>query len=277
LKEIRQLLEYGALIALALLVIWVALLIPLAQGRLKAISFGTASIFLALMISLFWLGPEITQLAILKVGSFSTNAEQANKFFTEIIKVRSSVEAEGQALNAAITSFKEEMTAAQAEIKKSRAKVEADVQATNAAAASFKKAVADAQARTAEIQTPLSDRKLTDTQVEKIANQLLEFSGQEFGVVPYWEVRESLSITKRIVKALTMAKWKLTPPAAPTFLMEGISGVLVYVNPRASDKTKRATNALVLALNDEGIIASLRKKNASSPEDKIELSVGTKQ
>jgi hypothetical protein len=274
--ETRQVLEYGALIAVALLVIWIGLLIRLAQGRLEAIPFGTASIFLALMIALFWLGPAITQLATLKVGNFRTNAEQATKFFTEITKARSNVEAEGQALNSAMTSFLEEMTVAQAEIKKARTKVEAEVQATNAAAAAFKKAVADAQAHTPEIQTPLSERKLTDAQVEKMANELLAFHGQEFGVIPYWELRESLSITKRIVKALTMAKWKLTPPAAPTFLTEGISGVLVYVNPRASDKTKRATSALVLALNDAGIIASLRKKNASSPEDKIELSVGTK-
>ena len=52
--------------------------------------------------------------------------------------------------------------------------------------------------------------------------------------------------------------------------------MLVYMNPGASEKTKKATNALVVALNDEGSSASLRKENASSPEDKIELSVGTK-
>jgi hypothetical protein len=280
--EMAQLLEYGALIALALLVIWVALLIPLAQGRLKAVPFGTASIFLALMIPLFWLGPEVTRLAILKVGSFKTNAEQATKYFTEISKVHAKVEAERQAVNSAVTSFNKEMAAAQAEIKIIRAKVETDEQATNAATASLKAdaqahtAIPDARAHTEEIQSPLADRKLTDAQVEKIANKLVGFKGQEFGIVPYWELRESLSIAKRIVKALTTAKWKFTPPAAASFLTEGISGVLVYANPRASDKTKKATSALVLALNDEGIIAALRKTNASSPEDKIELRVGTK-
>jgi hypothetical protein len=53
-------LEYGAFVALGLLLIWVLLLIPLARGTLKAIPFGAASLFLALMVPFFWLGPEIT-------------------------------------------------------------------------------------------------------------------------------------------------------------------------------------------------------------------------
>jgi uncharacterized membrane protein len=51
---------------LGLLVIWIALLIPLTRGRRKAIPFGAASMFLALMIPFFWLGQGITELTILK-------------------------------------------------------------------------------------------------------------------------------------------------------------------------------------------------------------------
>jgi hypothetical protein len=279
------LLKYGALVALALLAIWLALLILLTRSRLKVIPFGITSLFLAVMISLFWIGPEITELAILKVGSFKTNAEQASSYFAEIKKVHVQVEAEERVVNATITALNEEISAAQIEVKRIRAKVKTEEETTDAATASFKKAIADAQARvttagpqahTSAIMSPFEERNLTDAQVDKIANELLGFKGQEFAVVPYWELRESLSIAKRIVKALTMAKWKLTPPPAPTFLAEGISGVLVYVNPRATDKTKKAANVLVIALKDEGIIASLRKDNSSSPGDKISLSVGTK-
>jgi high-affinity Fe2+/Pb2+ permease len=76
-------LEHGAFVALGLLVIWVYLLISLRRGTLTVIPFGAASTFLALMIPFFWLGPEITELTILKVGSFKTNAEQATKDFDE--------------------------------------------------------------------------------------------------------------------------------------------------------------------------------------------------
>jgi hypothetical protein len=48
-------LEHGAFVALSLLAVWVALLIPLARGTLKAIPFGAASMFLALMVPFFWL------------------------------------------------------------------------------------------------------------------------------------------------------------------------------------------------------------------------------
>jgi hypothetical protein len=97
-------LEHGAFVALALLVIWVALLVPLSRGRLKAIPFGAASMFLALMIPFFWLGAEITELTILKVGSFKTNAEQATKYFDEIRSIRTKIEAEDQAVSAAVAS-----------------------------------------------------------------------------------------------------------------------------------------------------------------------------
>lgn len=72
-------LEHGAYVALGLLAIWIVLLFSLARGTMKTAPFGMASLFFALMIPFFWLGPEITELSILKVGSFKTNAEQASK------------------------------------------------------------------------------------------------------------------------------------------------------------------------------------------------------
>jgi hypothetical protein len=285
-EESRQLLEYGVLVALALLVVWLALLILLGLRRLGAIPFGIASMFLVLMIPVFWLGPEIGALTILKVGRLRTSAEQAARYFAEIEKVRAKVEAEGRAVNTAtislnkeivtIASLKEKMEIAQAGVATLLAKIDAEEQATNSAKASLQKAIADTQALSSQTRNRPADRQLTDDQVSMMANILIPFKGQEYGIVPYWEFPESLSIAKRIVKALKLAKWKYTPPPSAAFLTEGISGVVVHVNFGASEGTKKATNALLLALNNEGITASLRKEHVSGPADKIELSIGTK-
>ena len=279
-------LEYGVLVALALLVVWLALLILLGLGRLGAIPFGIASMFLVLIIPVFWLGPEIAELTISQVGRLRTSAEQASRYFAEIEKVHVKIEAAGQAVNestaslnkeiVAMASLKEKMAIAQEGVAGILAKIGAEEQATNLAKASLQKAITDTQALSSQIQNRPADRKLTDDQVSIIANRLMQFKGQQYGIVPYWELTESLSIAKRIVKALTLAKWKYTPPPSATFLTAGISGVVVNVDPGSSEGTKKATNALLLALNNEGITASLRKEHVSGPADKIELSIGTK-
>ena len=110
-------LEYGAYVALALPVVWLALLFPLARGTLKGFPFVAASAFLALMIPFFWLGPEITELTILKVGSFKTNAELATKYFDQIKTIRDEVEADQGTISAAVTSFEKEIAQARADTK----------------------------------------------------------------------------------------------------------------------------------------------------------------
>src|ERR1700730_7868023 len=118
LLEIKDMLEYGPFVALGLLLIWVALLIPLAREALKAIPFGAASTFLALMIPFFWLGPEITELTILKVGRFKTNVEQAKTYLGEIKNIRDKIKTEEDSINTAVTSFNREIASAREETKK---------------------------------------------------------------------------------------------------------------------------------------------------------------
>lgn len=96
-------LEHGAFAALALCDFGRPLN-PLARGALKAISFTAASI-LALMIPFFWLAQEITELTILKVGSFKTNVEQATKDFDESKSIRAKIEAEDHAVSATVNSI----------------------------------------------------------------------------------------------------------------------------------------------------------------------------
>jgi hypothetical protein len=107
--------------------------------------------FLALMIPFFWLGPEITELTILKVGSFKTNAEQATKYFDEIKTIRAKIETEAQAVNTALTALKAD--------------------------------IAEARTETQKIKQRMSDRQLTDNQVSQIADKLKPFTGQEFSIV----------------------------------------------------------------------------------------------
>jgi polyhydroxyalkanoate synthesis regulator phasin len=242
-------LEHGAFVALGLLVIWVVLLIPLARGILKATPFGLASMFLALMIPFFWLGPEITELTTLKVGSFKTNAEQASKYFDEIKAIRGKIDAEEKAISEAVASFDKELAASRAETQ---------------------------QLIQQRIQERLRDRTLTDEQVKSIAQYLQGFAGQEFRLVPYGGLPDSVSIGERIRAALTMANWKFIPLTGIDLLLPvepKIVGVLVLVNPGADAKTKEAADALETALNNQRISTGFRL-NSEIPENNIQVEPG---
>jgi hypothetical protein len=237
-------LEHGAFVALGLLAIWTALLIPLTRGTLKAIPFTAASLFLALMIPFFWLGPEITELTILKVGSFKTNAEQATKYFDEIKAIRGKIEAEEKAISDAVASFDKEIAAARAETK--------------------------------QLQARMADRQLTDEQVAEIADKVKMFPGQQFKVTTYWDIKECMTISNRIYDALHLASWEYLKPERAEFLLGGVSGVLVYVNSKADEKTKNAADQLVRALNQANIYSEQRDENDPTPNNQIQLNVGTK-
>jgi Skp family chaperone for outer membrane proteins len=275
-------LEHGAFVALGLLVIWVVLLIPLARGILKATPFGLASMFLALMIPFFWLGPEITELTTLKVGSFKTNAEQASKYFDEIKAIRGKIDAEEKAISEAVASFDKELAASRAETQQLiRGKIDAEEKAISEAVASFDKELAASRAETQQliqqrIQERLRDRTLTDEQVKSIAQYLQGFAGQEFRLVPYGGLPDSVSIGERIRAALTMANWKFIPLTGIDLLLPvepKIVGVLVLVNPGADAKTKEAADALETALNNQRISTGFRL-NSEIPENNIQVEPG---
>jgi hypothetical protein len=238
-------LEYGAYVALGLLAVWIALLIPLTSGKLKTISFGAASMFLALMIPFFWLGPETTELTILKVGSFKTNAEQASRYFDEIKAIRSKVEAEDKAISTAVASLNDEIAAARAELQ--------------------------------AIKEQLADRILKKDQIDSIADDVKAFSPQQFEITTYWEDKECMAISKQIHDAITQGGWEFLQSGQAHMLLGGVIGVRVYVNPKADDKTKKAANALIAALNESHLNAELREENDPEPNNRIHLNVGAKR
>jgi multidrug efflux pump subunit AcrB len=131
--------------------------------------------------------------------------------------------------------------------------------------------------RTDEIEQRLADRKLTDAQVRAIADVLKTFAGQEFQITTFWDLKEPLAIANHVYSALNLAGWKYIKPESAEFLLGGIAGVLVYVHPAADERTKKAADAVVFALINEGIDSELRKQNApNSPNSKLHINVGTK-
>jgi hypothetical protein len=80
----------------------------LALGKLGTVPFSAASTFLVLMMAFFWLGPNITELTISKVGSFKTNAEQATKYFDEIKSIRANIEADTKRIQEAVDNARQE-------------------------------------------------------------------------------------------------------------------------------------------------------------------------
>jgi hypothetical protein len=134
-----------------------------------------------------------------------------------------------------------------------------------------------AERETAGLKQRFADRNLTDAQIVLIASKLKFFAGQEFDITPYWELKEPMAITNRIFGALNFAGWKYIPPKQSGFLIGGLAGVLVYVHPSASQKTRDSADSLVSALSEQGVASELRLENPANPvENTLHLSVGTK-
>jgi hypothetical protein len=142
----------------------------------------------------------------------------------------------------------------------------------NAAGASERAAVAEND--TARLKQRLADRQLTDEQVQSVASQLKPFAGQVFAITPYWNVKESLAIANRIYLALHIAGWSDLKMGG--VLVGGVEGVLVYVSPQADQRTRKAADTLVAALNAENVEAVLRVEETSAGHNALYLNVGSK-
>ncbi len=139
-----------------------------------------------------------------------------------------------------------------------------------------KAATADQEA--AALRNRFSDRTLTDGQVKSIADEIRPYSGQEFDVTTFWDLREPFQIANRVAGAMIVGGWKYVKPESTGFLLGGLAGVEVWVHPAAPDGVKKAADALILALNKEGIAAHKKEQNPKNPIDlKIHLNVGTKE
>jgi hypothetical protein len=135
--------DYGSFIAVALLVVLAALLIPLCRSKLKIRAFLAASGTLGFLIVFFWLWPTITEISIAKFGSIKTNVEQAKTYLNQMKDIQS-------------------------QVKEIRGKIEQDAQAASQLQAEGAKLRADFEKAQAERQP----RHITPEQAAKIINRL---------------------------------------------------------------------------------------------------------
>ena len=127
------------------------------------------------------------------------------------------------------------------------------------------------------IEQRLADRVLTYVQIEAISDKVRPFSGQEYEITTFWDLKEPLAIADRIHTALQLAGWEYLKPERTRVILGGREGVRVNVNPAADERTKEAAKSLVTALNGEDIASQLREQgDPNNPHNKIYLSIGTK-
>jgi hypothetical protein len=136
---------------------------------------------------------------------------------------------------------------------------------------------ANAEKETAKLTQRFAARNLSETQLKAIAEKIRPFAGQEFDVTPYWDLKESLAIANQIASGLKFGGWNYVAPKQSGFMLGGTAGVQVWVHPTADDTVKNAANALVAALDEQGIESELRLQNPANPADpKLHLNVGAK-
>jgi len=129
----------------------------------------------------------------------------------------------------------------------------------------------------AKIEKLTAPRQISEQQVAQMSVALKLFAGQQWEVIPYWDMKESLDLANRIYAALDKAKWVWKKQERWTGIMGVVAGVLVYSHPQASAKTRNAAAALVKALNDVGIACESRDENdPGHPNELISITVGQK-
>jgi hypothetical protein len=136
---------------------------------------------------------------------------------------------------------------------------------------------ANAEKETAKLTERFAARNLSEVQIKAIADKIRRFAGQEFDVTPYWDLKESMAIANQIASGLQRAGWSYVAPKQSSFMLGGIAGVQVWVHPTADGKVKNAAEAVIAALNEQGIESELRLQNPVNPPDpKLHINVGTK-
>lgn len=188
---------------------------------------------------------------------------------------RDLAETNARAEEAIATAKQAESNLAGANSRAEEAKAAAAV--ANARAAEANQKAEEERLARVQIEERLADRRLTDEQAENISNKVKSFTGQEYEVTTYWDMREPLSLANRIHQLLTKASWKYVKPEGGSMLFPGVAGIQVYVHPEAEERTKDAATSLVSALTDENIIVELRQQNApNNPNNKLYVNIGTK-
>lgn len=131
------------------------------------------------------------------------------------------------------------------------------------------------QARIEVLDNRLLARSLSLDQAVDIKNSLAAYSGQTFEIIPYWKNKESRDIANRLADVLISAGWEIDQPKSFVMLAGVVTGLYVAVSKTASPRAHEAQDALVEALNRNGI-AALEDVDTPDATDKISINCGIK-
>ena len=138
---------------------------------------------------------------------------------------------------------------------------------------------ASAELETEHLRKQFADRTLSDNQALAVGNKLKSFKGQPYTVTAYWDSKESLGLANRIHFALhEVAGWSYSDEGSKGMTLGGEVGVMIWTHPDADTSAREAANALVDALNAEGIDTESRQQNAKNAKtNMININVGSKR
>jgi hypothetical protein len=128
----------------------------------------------------------------------------------------------------------------------------------------------------AKIEKLTKPRELSDAQWDEVGRAIKPFAGQEYLIIPYWEMKESHNLADHINNTLVSAGWSYKPPKTYMALVGVIAGVIVNVDSKASPKTKAAAKALRDCLSAHGIETSEESGSGSDHPDMLDITVGAK-
>lgn len=254
-------LKYGAFVALALLLIWAALLVCLVRGQLKTTSFGTASMFLALMVPFFWLGPEITELTISKIGSFKTNVQQATQYLDEIKKIHDKLKDQDIALSSSVNKLNEQIEATRERMKTQESALNSSVKTITVQIDEARKQSDKLQSlinQTVTAQKHIFDRKLNNLQIDNIVTTLLHFARTKI-VLEACDTEECDSFAAQIVNVLEKSNWEVDYSTKK--LPDAETDVQVYDDSSEGCPNSPAAKSFVESLKRNGIVAELHFSN----------------
>jgi multidrug efflux pump subunit AcrA (membrane-fusion protein) len=141
---------------------------------------------------------------------------------------------------------------------------------------------AQAEQKAAEAKLALeifkAPRVISLQEQQLIISRVSKFTGQEYTVTTFWDLKEPLEFSNQLHHTLLTAGWKFIPPGeGGSFLLGGMAGVQVWVHPEADLSVKDAGNALVSALEEIGKASTLKLQNPKNAKDnKIHINIGTK-
>jgi hypothetical protein len=139
-------------------------------------------------------------------------------------------------------------------------------------------AKAEAAKANLELEKLRAPRSLNFQQRNAISIAISKFSGQQYRITTFWDEKEPLAFAEQVHQTLLLGGWKfLKHGDGGSFLMGALTGIQVWVHPKADSKVLEAAKALVDALNAADGVAVLKEQNPNNTiEQVINLNIGTK-